>query len=110
MTAGAGSVWALNQGDGTVTRSDRTFKVKPSTIALGIPGQGGDIHYGQGFIWASSFGFPLTAVSAQTGTVIRQWAGKGGDSLGLSPNSIWLTDYHAGTISRISLRGLRLTR
>jgi virginiamycin B lyase len=29
--------------------------------------------------------------------------GPGGDSLGIGHEAIWLTDYHAGTISRIEL-------
>jgi len=30
--------------------------------------------------------------------------GPGGDSLGIGHDAIWLTDYHAGTISRLELK------
>jgi virginiamycin B lyase len=110
LTAGAGSVWTLNQGDGTVTRIDvRTMRAR-ATIPLGIPGHGGDIHFGHGLIWATSFGFPLTAVDPRNNRVIRQWVGKGGDSLRVGHESIWLTDYRAGTYARIPLRATHLPR
>ena len=44
---------------------------------------------------------PLTATDAATGRVLRQWVGKGGDSLAVDGATIWLTNYDAGTISRI---------
>ena len=80
LTAGAGSVWALNQGNGTLTRIDARSRRVLATILLGIPSNGGDIHYGHGTIWAASFRFPLTAVDARNNWVIRQWVGKGGNS------------------------------
>ena len=35
--------------------------------------------------------------------LLCQWTGPGGDSLGLGHDAIWLTNYDAGTISRIAL-------
>ena len=54
-------------------------------------------------IWTTVAGVPLTATDPTTNTVYRQWAGSGGDSLNVGHGAIWLTDYHAGTISRIRL-------
>ena len=48
-------------------------------------------------------GTPLTAIDASTGTLYRQWTGPGGDSLGIGHDSIWLTDYHQGTITRLRI-------
>ncbi|MGA9798210.1 MAG: hypothetical protein WBQ68_04325 [Terriglobales bacterium] len=106
LTAGKGSIWTLNQGDGTVTRIDAQSKRVTATIAAGTPGHGGDIAWGAGFIWASVFDIPLTAIDATTNRVVRQWIGPGGDSLRFGHDSIWLTDYKQGTLSRIPLRQL----
>jgi len=38
--------------------------------------------------------------------VLCQWEGPGGDSLGVGFGSVWLTDYHGGTLSRIALSDL----
>jgi virginiamycin B lyase len=103
LTAGAGAIWTLNQGDGTVTRVDvRTGRA--SSIALGTPGHGGDIAFNAGRIWTTMPRMPLSVIDAQAGKLICQWAGPGGDSLGVGHAAIWLTDYHAGTVSRIPIK------
>ena len=102
LTAGPGSIWTLNQGDGTVTRVDARNKKVTATVKVGIPGPGGDIAWGMGFIWTSVFKVPLTAIDAKTNRVVRQWVGPGGDSLRFGHDSIWLTDYKQGTLSRIA--------
>jgi virginiamycin B lyase len=104
LTAGAGAVWTLNQGDGSLTRIDTSTKQVTHTTALGIPGKGGDISFGIGMIWATVWKTPLSLVDGATAALLCQWTGPGGDSLGIGHGAIWLTDYHAGTISRIELK------
>jgi virginiamycin B lyase len=72
-------------------------------IQVGIPGAGGDIGYGSDSVWASVFDMPLTLIDATTNIVVRQWVGKGGDSLQYGFGSIWLTDYKKGLLSRIPI-------
>jgi virginiamycin B lyase len=103
LTAGAGAIWTLNQGDGTVTRVDvRTGHAV--SIALGTPGHGGDIAFGAGRVWTTMPKMPLSVIDAAAGKLICQWEGPGGDSLGVGHAAIWLTDYHAGTVSRIPIK------
>jgi virginiamycin B lyase len=101
LTSGGGSVWTLNQGDGSVTRVDLNKRNVIATIVLGIPGTGGSITYGADSVWATSFDVPLTVIDAKTNKVLRQWVGRGGDSLSFGYNSIWLSDYHRGLLWRI---------
>jgi virginiamycin B lyase len=103
LTAGAGAIWTLNQGDGSVTRINTGPRQVTNTIALRMPGKGGDISFGGGMIWATVWKVPLSMVDGAQGTLLCQWVGSGGDSLGIGHGAIWLTDYHAGTISRIEL-------
>jgi streptogramin lyase len=105
LTAGAGAVWTLNQGDGSLTRIDTATRQVTSTVALGTPGQGGDISFDGGVVWTTMPKVPLMAIDAATGTLLCRWIGPGGDSLGIGHGAIWLTDYHGGTISRIELDG-----
>jgi len=104
LAAGGGSVWTLNQGDGTVSRIDEKSRKLVATISVGIPGTGGDIGYGAGSVWTTSFGFPLTRIDAATNKVKRQWVGNGGDSLRFGFGSIWITDYRKGLLLRIPER------
>jgi virginiamycin B lyase len=102
LTAGGGSIWTLNQGDGTVSRVDENSRRVIATVQLGIPGTGGDIGYGADSIWLTVFDVPLTRVDATTNRVVKQWIGKGGDSLRFGFDSLWITDYKKGLLSRIS--------
>ena len=102
LTSGAGAIWTLNQGDGSLTRVDVETK-KSKTIALDTPGHGGDVAFGGDMIWTTMMKAPLSMIDAATVTLRCQWTGAGGDSLSTGHGSIWLTDYHGGTISRIDM-------
>ena len=103
LTASPKAVWTLNQGDGSLTRVDSRTTLTVTT-PLGIPGHGGDIKYGDGLIWTTVRKIPLSAVDSKTSKVLCQWVGEGGDSLGIGHGSIWLTDYHGGTVTRFDLK------
>ena len=103
LTAGAGAVWTLNQGDGSLTRIDIRTRQAIQTTLLGTPGHGGDISFGGGMLWTTVAKVPLTVVDADTGLVLCRWTGPGGDSLGIGHDAIWLTNYEAGTIARIEI-------
>jgi virginiamycin B lyase len=101
LAAGGGSVWTLNQGDGSLTRVEIKSRKVKNTVALGIPGPGGDLDYGAGFVWASMMDLPITMIDGRTDNVQRQWVGRGGDAVRFGFDSIWVTDYHRGLLWRI---------
>jgi len=103
LAAGAGFVWTLNQGDGTLTRINVQARSAAGFTALHTPGHGGDIKFEHGVVWTSMIKTPLSATDARTGKVLCQWTGAGGDSLGVSRDAIWLTDYDAGDVYRFDL-------
>jgi virginiamycin B lyase len=105
MTFGAGSVWTLNQGDGTISRIDAATRGVTS-INAGLPGDGGEIAYGEGAVWATLFGFPITKVDPAKNTVVKQWKGKGGDSIRAAHGSVWLTFLSEKKVWRIDARQL----
>ncbi len=101
LTIGGGSVWTLNQGDGSVTRVDAKWLRVIATIQAGIPGHGGEICYGGGVVWATLMGIPLTNIDAQANRVEKQWKGPGGDSVRFGHDSIWLTSLREGLLWRL---------
>ena len=103
LTAGAGAVWALNQGDGSLTRFDAATRRATQTVALGTPGHGGDVTYAAAHVWTTMAKVPLSVVDASSGALRCQWTGAGGDSLGIGDGVLWLTDYERGTIVRYEL-------
>jgi len=102
LTAGAGSVWTLNQGDGTVSRVDIKTGNVAATIDCGLPGEGGEITFGAGSVWATLFNIPLTQIDPATNKPVKQWAGKGGDGLQFGFGSLWLSNFAQQTVWRIS--------
>jgi streptogramin lyase len=103
LDATPGSVWTLNQGDGTLTRIDTHSRRAAGASVLHTPGHGGDIKIAHGIVWTTMANIPLSATDAATGQVLCQWVGPGGDSLGVSDDAIWLTDYDAGDVYRFGL-------
>jgi virginiamycin B lyase len=102
LTVGEGSVWVLNQGDGTVSRVDAATGKLLATIPAGIPGLGGEISYGGGSVWATVFGFPITRIDPATNKVVQQFVGKGGDSIRFAHGSIWLTFLAGAKVWRLT--------
>lgn len=103
LTDGDGLVWTLNQGDGSLSGVDAQSRAPVHQVALGTPGSGGDIAFSDGRVWTTMPKVPLSMIDAASGELRCQWAGPGGDSLGIGHGAIWLTDYPGGTISRIAL-------
>ncbi len=102
LTVGAGSVWTLNQGDGSITRVDMATGKVMATIACGIPGEGGEITFGAGSVWAAMFDFPLTQVDAASNLPVRQWKGQGGDGVRFGFGSVWLSNLRQASVWQIS--------
>ena len=102
LTVGEGSIWTLNQGDGSVSRVDMKSGKLIATIPCGIPGPGGELSFGEGSVWAAMFDFPVTQIDLKTNTVVKQWAGQGGDGIRAGLGSVWLSNLRQGTVWRFS--------
>jgi glyoxylase-like metal-dependent hydrolase (beta-lactamase superfamily II) len=101
LTAGGGSIWTLNQGDGTVSRVDVKTRTLIANIELGAPGTGGEIAYGEGYVWATVFEIPITQIDPATNKVVRQWMGPGGDAIRAGFGSVWLSNLRQQNLWRI---------
>lgn len=100
---GAGSVWVLCEKDGKVDRIDpKTNKVVKS-IELGVPNAGGNLAFGEGYLWVSQTGFPLTRIETDTDKerVAQQFWGDGGGLISVTSGAIWLSNAGKGSVSRI---------
>jgi virginiamycin B lyase len=101
LTSGAGAIWTLNQGDGTVSRVNVTTKKLVTNIDLGVPGTGGEIAFGEGYVWATVFEIPLSQIDPMTNKVVRQWVGPGGDSVRAGFGSVWLSNLRQQNLWRL---------
>lgn len=106
LATGLGSIWTLNQGDGSVSRVDPATNKVSATIEVGVPGPGGDIAVGEGAVWVTAIGKPLSKIDPATNRVTTQYVGKGGDALRLGLGSLWLSNHEMHEVWRIDPKGL----
>jgi virginiamycin B lyase len=100
-TVGGGSIWTLNQGDGTVSRIDVKTRKLVTNIVAGIPGTGGELAYGEGYVWATVFEIPLTQIDPNTNAVVKQWVGAGGDAVRVGHGSVWISNLRQQNLWRV---------
>jgi len=103
LTAGAGSIWTLNQAEGSLSRIDVGGRHPVMTLPLHLAGPGGDITYADNEVWVTMMKTPLTVVDTGRTEILCQWRGEGGDAIGVGLGSIWLTNLDRGTVTRIAL-------
>jgi virginiamycin B lyase len=106
LATGLGAVWTLNQGDGTVSRIDPATNKVTATIEVGVPGPGGDIAVGEGAVWVTAIGKPLSKIDPATNRVVTQFVGKGGDAMRVGLGSLWLSNHEFHEVWRIDPKGL----
>ena len=94
-------MWTLNQGDGTVSRVDAKTNKLIANIETGAPGTGGEIAYGEGYIWFTVFEIPITQIDPKTNTVTKQWFGAGGDAIRIGHGSVWVSNLRQQNLWRI---------
>jgi YVTN family beta-propeller protein len=104
LTVGAGSIWTLNQGDGSISRVDGKSAKVLATIQAGVSGNGGEIAFGEGFVWATIPQIPVSQIDPATNAVVKQWTGPGGDSIRAGFGSVWLSNLSMGNVWRFTAK------
>ncbi len=109
VAVGEGSVWTMNGGDGTVSRIDPKTNKVIETIKSGVAGASGAIVVGEGSVWLSASGTPLTRIDPVTNKMVQQFSGPGGGALAIGLKSLWLSATPTA-IWRIDPRRVEATR
>lgn len=109
LTIGGGFVWTLNQTNGDVSKVDVKTNKVVETIEVGVPGSGGEISYGEGSVWVTSFEFPISRIDPVQGKVVQQFAGEGGDAIRVGLGSVWLSNLRAGNLWRLDPKRVAAT-
>ena len=107
LAAGAGSVWVLHQGDGTLARIDPATNRVSAVVAVGVPGDGGDLVVAANSVWVGGEGVPLSQIDPRTNRLVRQFVGgEKDDTLRVGFGYAWVVDELNGQIWKISLEQL----
>ena len=94
----------LGQGDFVFIAGMRGIDPKTNkvtkTIELNVPNAGGSIAYGEGWLWVSQTGFPITRIDAPNEKVVQQFWGDGGGLITAGSGAIWLSDVSGSKVAR----------
>jgi virginiamycin B lyase len=107
LVIGEGSVWVLCAKDGKIDRIDPKTNKVSKTIELGAPAAGGSLAMGEGSIWVSMAGFPLTRVDPQGERVAQQFYGAGNGAVQAGMGSVWLVN--SGKVLRLDPKRIAAT-
>lgn len=108
LAVGEGSIWVLCKTEGKVARINPKTNKVDTTIELNIPNSEGNIAFGEGSVWVSTPGFPISRISPVTNEVVQQFVGNGGRSIYAGLGSIWVLDDHR-LVSRFDPNRIKAT-
>src|SRR5258708_21804254 len=96
------SIWVLSQSDGSIARIDSKENRVVTTIKAKVPGAGGDIAFGGGYIWAAASGTPVIRIDPKSNRVLEEYSNsKGADAIRFGFGSGWGSDHGKGDVWRV---------
>jgi streptogramin lyase len=104
LALGESSVWVLCEKDGKIDRIDPKANKVTKTIELGAPAKGGAIAAGEGWLWVSMAGFPITRLDMAGEKVIQQFWGEGAGAIQAASGSVWLADATSTKVWKFDLK------
>lgn len=108
-TFGEANVWVLTKAEGKIVRIDPKTNKTTTTVELKTPGIDGDLAFGEGFVWASTPGFPISRIDPATDKVAQQFVGEGGGAIDVGQGSVWLPNLKPNVISRFDPKRIKAT-
>jgi hypothetical protein len=90
--------------DGSVSRIDPPTNEAAATLAVNVSGEGGCIAAGEGGVWVTMPGTPVTSIDPRCDVVREQFTGVGGDCISTGFGSVWLSNHELGNVWRLRPR------
>jgi hypothetical protein len=110
LAMGESSIWVLCLKNGKVERIDPKTNKVTKTIETGVSGAAnGGIAVGDGSVWVTLTGFPITRIDPVSEKVVQQFWGAGGGAIQFGQGSLWLTNLQEGTLWRIDPKRIAAT-
>lgn len=110
LAIGENSLWVLCLKEGKIERIDPKTNKVTKTIETSVAGAtAGGIAFGQGSVWVTLTGFPITRIDPTSEKVAQQFWGPGGGAIHFGQGSLWLTNLQEGTLWRIDPKRILAT-
>lgn len=110
LAVGEGGVWAFNQREGSVSRIDPVTNNVVATIECNVPGTGGDIAVGEGYVWVRAKRQLLLVIDPKSNKVINKFgppAGSGAVRAG--QGAVWVTAHDVFKVWRLDPRSAKVS-
>lgn len=110
LVAGENSVWVYCREGGKIDRIDPKTNKVAKTIDTDVPNVDGYLAFGEGSLWLSQPGIPLTKIHAANEKVVQQFYGpEAAGPLVASPGALWKVDRGEAKIVRIDPKRVAAT-
>lgn len=117
MVFAGGALWVLGLTDGKIDKIDPKENKVTETIDLkSYNNASGSLAFGDGSLWASVPGFPLTRIDPEVTTddgkkaeVLQQFVGKGGGAIHFGAGALWMVNPGDGTMWKIDPKRILAT-
>ena len=105
LAIGEDAVWVMNQGDGSVSRVDRTGAVVATIPVSSAPIRGGDIAVGGGAVWVRTEQDLVVRIDPTTNAVTERYGPPSGSgSVAADDDALWVTAHDSSSLWRLPLR------
>src|SRR5262249_32223248 len=109
LAFGENAVWVLCEKDGKIDRIDPKTNKVVKTIELGAPAKNATMSIGEGSLWVSMTGFPVTRVDMAGEKVVQQFWGEGAGVIQAISGSVWLADGAQGRLLKLDPKRIAAT-
>jgi virginiamycin B lyase len=101
---GEDGVWTLNQRSGSVTRLAPSTAHVTARVAASVPGDGGDMTVGGGWVWARATSVLLTRIDPRTNHVVERYGPSSGSGAAIvGYGAVWISAHDVRTVWRLPL-------
>ena len=108
LAVGEGGVWVFNQGDGSMSRIDPASNRVVATIDCQVPGTGGDIAAGEGYVWVRAKKRLLLVIDPASNKVIKNFGPPSGSgAVRAGGGSVWVTAHDVNKIWRLDPKKIK---
>jgi hypothetical protein len=105
LSIGEGSVWVMNQADGTVSRVDAGGAVVATIDVSDAPIRGGDIAVGGGSVWVRTEQDLVVGIDPATNSIEHRYGPPSGSgSVAVDDTAAWVTAHDTSSLWRLPLR------
>ncbi len=109
MAFAEGTLYVLGKKEGKISKIDPKTNKVTGTIETKVSGAQASMAFGEGYLWLSQPGFPLTKIDIKNDKVVQQFFGEGAGTLKFAAGALWLAPTGKPEVKRIDPKRVAAT-